>query len=340
MSYQIGLETINLKPTERLAHTEYCDHTPLIQKVCNECNCSFEDAWDMDFRWHIDDGPGLWSERGRVTDMGHAEFSEGGLDKRDPQPSPFTNPEQVLAFDAVREYGLPDMDELISYYEKSYRQLRISYPNQVVPGGYYKTLVSGAIASFGWDMLLIAAADQNRFERVLDSFFQLSLHHCQAWAKTSIEVFICHDDMVWSNGAFMDPDFYRQAIIPRYRELWTILKRAGKKVLYCSDGNWIEFDDDIADAGADGFIFEPFVPLKTIVKKYGGTHVIVGSNVDCRTLTFGTRVEIQAEIDTTLELAFKCPGFIFATGNHIPSNVPVDNAVFYFDYLKAHWTRP
>ncbi|MDP6125293.1 MAG: hypothetical protein QGH20_06025, partial [Candidatus Latescibacteria bacterium] len=65
----------------------------------------------------------------------------------------------------------------------------------------------------------------------------------------------------------------------------------------------------------------------------------VGSHVDCRTLTFGTTNEIKAEIDSTLELTHGCRGFMFAVGNHIPSNVPVDNALFFFDYLSKNWAR-
>jgi len=293
----------------------------------------------MDFIWSTNDGPQSWGERGRVTDMGHAEFLEGGVDKRLPQPSPFTDPAEVLAFDAVEEYGLPDMDELVGFYEKHYRDSQAAYPNQVFPGGYYKTIVSGAIEAFGWEMLLEAAADQDRFERVLDSFYRLSLHHYRAWAKTSIEVFLCHDDMVWTQGAFMDPAFYRRVIFPRYASLWSVLKDAGKKVLFCSDGNFSAFVDDIAAAGADGFIFEAMTQLEPVVEKYGKTHVIVSGKMDCRTLTFGDRDAIKAEVDATIELARDCPGFIAAVGNHIPSNIDVENVLFYFDYLRAHWKR-
>lgn len=338
MSYQIGMDTILLKPTERLAHTEYCSNDDLIQAVTGGKE-SFRNRWQFDFIWSTHDGPVPWEQRGRTTDMGHAEFLKNGKDKREAKPCPFTDPEQVLEFDAVREYKLPDMDALIAYYEKVYQDGQKDNPEQVVPGGYYKTIVSGAIQAFGWDMLLQAAADQRRFEKVLDSFFRLTLHHVKAWAKTSIKVFICHDDMVWSEGAFMHPDFYRRVIFPRYRELWAVLKKAGKKVLFCSDGRLIEFIDDIAQAGADGFIFEPMNPLEPIIEKYGQTHVIIGSKVDCRTLTFGTKEQIQAEIDAALPLAFRCPGFVFAVGNHIPSNVPVENALFYFDYLSQHWHR-
>jgi len=61
--------------------------------------------------------------------------------------------------------------------------------------------------------------------------------------------------------------------------------------------------------------------------------------VDCRTLTFGGPDDIRAEIDATLEIAARCPGLFIAVGNHIPGNVPVDNALFYFDYLRRHWLR-
>ncbi len=346
MSYDIGMAAIRLECPDRLAHTEYCDHYALVRKITGldprtnpEAWHRFHDAWQLDLLWLTDDGPVDWSRRGRVTDMGHAEFIEGGIDRRDTVTCPFTDPEQVLAFDAVEEYGLPDMDALVQYYEGLWRRNSAANPGQVHPGGYYKTIVSGAIQAFGWDMLLLAAADRPRFDKVLEGFFRLTLHHVQAWAKTPIEVFIQHDDMVWSEGAFIRPEFYRSAIFPRYKQLWQVLHDAGKRVLFCSDGDYTEFVDDIVAAGADGLIFEPMTDLEYVVGKYGQSKVIVGSQLDCRTLTFGRPADIAREIDDTLRIAMGCPGFIFAVGNHLPSNIPIDNALYFFDYLSARWRR-
>jgi len=111
-------------------------------------------------------------------------------------------------------------------------------------------------------------------------------------------------------------------------------------VLFCSDADFTEFLDDLAQAGAHGFIFEPMTDLDEAVRKFGKTHVIVSSKVDARTLTFGTKEQIKAEVDATLPLAFDCPGFIFAVGNHIPSNIPAENVEFYIEYLKENWQRP
>lgn len=340
MSYTIGLDTLLLRPTPRVGHAEYCSHAPLHRAIAEASGgANLEDAWACDLIWNTSDGPVPWNECGRTTDMGHAEFLEGGTDRREAHPSPFRDVEEVWAFDALQEYGTPDPETLIAHYEALYQKGQRDYPNQVFTGGYYKTMISGAIEAFGWEMLLSAAADLHAFERVIDSIFQLSLHHYRAWAKTSAEVFISHDDMVWSQGPFLAPSFYRNVLFPRYQELWKPLKAAGKRILFCSDANWDTFVPDIANAGADGFIIEPIMDLNAIVSAYGQSHVIVGSKVDCRTLTLGTQEDIRAEVDATLTLARHCPGFIAAVGNHIPSNVPIENALYYFDYLQAHWNR-
>ena len=346
MSYEIGIAALRLQKPERVAHTEYCSNYALVRAVTGQDPRDdagawqrFHDAWDLDFLWGTNDGPVGWERRGRVTDMGHAEFLEGGIDRRDTITCPFQSVDEVLGFDAVEEYGLPDVAELVAFYEQRYRKGRAANPDQVFTGGYYKTIVSGMIQAFGWEMLLEAAAQREAFERVIDGFFRLSLHHYRAQAETSIEVFISHDDFVWSQGPFMHPDFYRSAIIPRYRKLWAPLREAGKIVLFCSDADFTMFLPDLADAGADGFIFEPMTSLEAAVEGFGQTHVLMSSKVDCRTLTFGTQEQIAAEVDATLALARDCPGLVFAVGNHIPSNVPVDNAQFYLDYLRERWCR-
>lgn len=345
MSYEIGWNAINLQATERPGHAVYTLHWELLERVTGlpredpDLQKRFREAWQIDLLWHTNDGPVPWDERGRVTDMGHAEFLADGSDRRQSAPCPFKDVDQVLSFDAVEEYGLPDFDELVSYYENLYQDGQRGANDAVFPGGYYRTLISGAIAAFGWELLLEAAAYQKEFERVLDGFFRLSLHHYEAWARTSIKVFICHDDMVWSSGPFLHPDFYRRVIFPRYQRLWRVLKEAGKRVLFCCDGQWTEFLADAAEAGADGFIFEPMTSFDVAAEKFGRSHVLVGSKVDCRTLTFGRPEQIRAEIDASLEVGRDCPGWIFAVGNHIAPNVPVDNALFYFDYLHSAWKR-
>ena len=359
MSRQIGMDCIACRPTPRPAHVEYSleYHASLIRKVTGldtgvvgishhaadysfvppDTTRRFYDAWDFDFLWGTHDGLVDWAKAGRCTDMGHAVYAADGSDQHAPGICPFHEPEEVWAFDPVAEYGLTPFDTLVTRYEQDYQTRKAAFPNQVCTGGYYKSVISGAIQSFGWDMLLVAAADEARFARVLERFGAYTLHHARAWAKTSIDVYIQHDDIVWTAGPFIRPGFYREVIFPIYRELWKPIKAAGKKVIFCSDGTVDMFMEDIAACGADGFIFEPSNDFARIVRTLGGSHMLAGSMVDCRTLAFGTWEQVQAQIDATLALAKGLPGFMFAVGNHIPANVSDEVCLRFMEYLRAHW---
>lgn len=343
MSYDIGWSAINLEMPERVGHTEYCSHPLLVKAVTGvdpredgSAWRKFYDAVGYDFIWSGNDGP-EWT--GRRTSMGHAVFQQDGVDFDQNIFCPFESPEEILSFDPVAEYGLPSIEDRAACFEKSWQSAQAAHPEQVVPGGYYKTLFSACIHAFGWEMFLSSAPlDYERFDRVLEGFFQISMANFRAWAQTSARVFICHDDIVWSQGAVFHPDWYRKYTFPRYKKLWAVLKEAGKKILFCSDGDFTQFVDDIADAGADGFIFEPLTDLEYVVRKYGRDKVVIG-NVDTRILTFGDKEAIRRDVQRCMDLGKPCPGFFIAVGNHIPHNVPIDNALYYFELVEKQGRR-
>ena len=98
------------------------------------------------------------------------------------------------------------------------------------------------------------------------------------------------------------------------------------------------FLSDIAECGADGFMFEPCNDLDKIVSELGGQCMLAGSKVDCRTLTFGDMEQVKTEVDATFELMGDKPGLMFAVGNHIPPNVSDEMCLQYMDYLRSKWS--
>lgn len=341
MSAAAALSNIRLEPADRWAHAEYsleyhqgfleqraglpADHPEFARRAYEACG--------IDFLWHTDDGLIDWDVAGRTTDMGHAVYAADGGDQRPPRASPFGDEHEVWKFDAFGEYGLPDRDEQVAAYEDRMRRMRRQFPGQLATGGYYRTLVSGAIAAFGWEMFLAAAACPARIDKVFDSFFRRTLFFMEAWAATSVEVVIQHDDFVWAAGPFLNPDFIRRAIIPRYAELWRPLRAAGKRVLFCSDGNFLEFAADIAEAGANGFIFEPCNDFGAMADRFGASLCLVGSRVDCRDLVSGRWETVRDAIDRTFEDFRKCRGAIFAVGNHLAPNIPPGMLDRYLEHL-------
>ena len=337
--YHRGWQALNLEMPDKIPHTEYISHRPFVMKLTGldpddpaqgaEAGRRMVRLLDFDLMW-INYAP---PNQPRLTHMGTAHWYEG-KDRVDERHCPFETEEQVLSFDPAEAIGVPDVDELVPYYQQCHDRDQANFPEAVCPGGYYNTIFSWCILTFGWEMFLRSAPlDYERFDRVLEGFFKISLASFEAQARTSIKAFICHDDIVWTAGAVFHPEWYRKYVFPRYKKLWAPLKEAGKKLLFCSDGNFTEFVDDLVDCGADGFIFEPLTSLESIAARYGKTHVMIG-NVDCRILTFGSREEIEAEVRRCAGIGKPCPGYFFAVGNHIPYNIPIENVELYFDLIN------
>jgi hypothetical protein len=350
MSYEDGWAAMNLEMPARVPRTEYSahEHWDLLRSVTGmdidadspwdvkqEAHKAFvgPTGWNYDFFWSV------WVYTQFLakcrTDMGHAEYAADGSDRRQAIISPFKEPLEVLSFDPVEIYGEIDEAELTSQFEWHYQFTRDQNPNCVNMTGMYITLVSGLIEIFGWEMLLLAMGTDpvafgnltNRYARWMQPFFN-------ALGNTDIPVVMVHDDIVWNQGPFVRPGWYREYIFPNYHKYFRPLIDSGKKIMFTSDGNYTQFIDDIADCGIHGFVLEPTTDMKYVAEKYGNTHVFIG-NADTRVLLRGEKSEIRAEVKRCMDIGKNCPGFFMAVGNHIPPNTPVENALYYNEvYLE------
>jgi hypothetical protein len=263
------------------------------------------------------------------TTMGHAEYAYAGNDLDTSKVCPFNSVEEVLNFDPWEAYGTKDHGELVRRFQEHYQAEKLKYPDTVTTTGVYVTLMSGMISIFGWDMLLLAAGtDSVRFGQMVNRYAGWMQQYYNAMAECDAKVIYSHDDLVWSTGPFMRPAWYREYIFPNLKKLWAPLVESGKKIIFICDGNYTRFAEDIAACGNAGFWFEIFTDLKYMTERFGKTHVLLG-NSDSRILTFGSKVEIYAEVERCMEAGKPCPGYFMCTSGHIPPNVPVENALYY-----------
>jgi len=343
MSYERGWKAIQLDMPDRIPHTEYISHRQFIMKVTGidpedpktsaAAGPALAKALDYDF---------IWSTYGHDfglphADMGRAKFYETETPWE--ASYPFNTEEEVLSFDPVAAATLPSMEELTQSVRESWENGQATYPDAVYPGGFYNTVFTWPIVTFGWELFMSAAMlDPDRFEKVLDGFTEISMMVVQAHIKAQVPIFLCHDDIVWASGTVFAPAWMRRYVFPRHRKLWTPLREAGIKLLFCSDGNFTEYIDDIAEAGAEGFIFEPLTSLDLIVERYGQTHVIIG-NTDSRILQTGTPEAIRREVKRCADLGRDCPGYFFAVGNHIPYVVPIPSVECYLEAIREYGRR-
>ncbi len=134
MSYEDGWAAVNLQTPPRVPRTEYSAHMhwELVQTVTGidvtpdsdpaeqqEASKAFVKAWNYDFMWNILISRGEFGEY--YTDMGHAEYAAGGVDKRDIGESAFKTPEDVLSFDPMEALGVIDKAETVRRFEENYK---------------------------------------------------------------------------------------------------------------------------------------------------------------------------------------------------------------------------
>ncbi len=296
MSYESGWKAINLEFTGRVPRTEYSVesyHWPVIRKVTGidtsieanreKAKREFIKRWDYAFLWMTTGGYRF--KEGKTTRMGHASYAMEGTDFDANIECPFKTVEEVFNFDPYEEYEKRNQEELVKELNAGYIKTR-DYWGEITltMAGIYHTLFSGLIEMFGWEMLLLAMGTaQEKFDRVIESYYRWIKQFYDAYAKTDAKVFMSHDDICWTSGPVAHPDWYRKSIFPYYKKLWEPILSSGKKLIFTSDGRYDMFFDDIVKCGANVLVMEPGNDMEGFAKKYGKTHGFVG-NADTRIL--------------------------------------------------------
>jgi len=324
--------------------TEYSAHFhwDLVKKVTGidtdrlefreKASSEFLKKWDYGFMWNTNIGQGQLERYGKITHMGHAVYSEDREGKTDFNSETgllFDDVDKALKLDYVKFYGEFNQNELIKEFNDNYAFYNSLFTDTLNMSGVYINTISGLTFIYGWEMLLELIA-YPEFEKVIESYQEWLEQFYRAFCKSNVPYFMYHDDICWTSGNFAAPEWYKKNVFSYQKKYMDMLKNAGKKILYTSDGDYSMFFDDIVRCGADMLIFEPCADMEGFAKKYGRTHGFVG-NVDTRVLLQGDKRAVYNETKRVIDFGRKYDGFILAVGNHIPPNTPVDNALYYND---------
>ena len=223
------------------------------------------------------------------------------------------------------------IEELAEKEEKQYKEMIQKLKERAEPYGfYYTTLFMWPVMVFGWELFLVTAISQeDRFDKLLDRFFQLSVKRTTALARTSMNVVILHDDITGNNGPFLAPEWYERHIFPRYPDIFKPLLQAGKKEIFCSDGKLDVFLERLIELGVDGFM--PETPATNLDKllEIGKDKVIIGG-IDTGILTRGSPEEVLVHTREVLHKTLDLPGFFISSAGGLYGNIPLENLRAYF----------
>jgi hypothetical protein len=214
---------------------------------------------------------------------------------------------------------------------------RIAGDACLVSGIYYTTLFQYGILAFGWEhFLTAAAAEPKRFAVVLDQFTELSTMNVADWVDDDCPVLFFHDDIAMTRGLVFSPDWCRRELLPRYDRILQPARDAGKKLVFVSDGNYMDLIDDLFALGVDGVMIDPTNDLRTVID--GHPDAIVIGNADTLLLTHGSPQDVRREVARCVELGKDMPGYFLKASGDLPHTIPMANIGAYFQ-AKAELGR-
>ncbi len=197
--------------------------------------------------------------------------------------------------------------------------------------GFYNTLFMWPMQIFGYENFLNICLEPE-FNRIMDEFAEISRRVFRSFARLPVNFVTCHDDIVTPAGPLCSPAWLRKHIFPRYQEYWGILKDAGKRVFFLSDGCLDMFVDDIMACGATGIISEPFTNFKAVARRY--KDILIAGEGDVRVLMRNNPEEIKKMVLSMVETGRMSGGYIMRIGNLIPFNIPPDAVKRYLDLSR------
>ena len=185
--------------------------------------------------------------------------------------------------------------------------------------GFYNTMFMWPLLTFGWELFLETCLDP-RFERIMAEFAEINRRVFRVFARLPVNFVVCHDDIVTSRGPVCSPRWMRKYIFPRYEEFWSIVRAAGKEVLFMTDGKPDAYVDDVMACGARGIITEPYADFRAIARRH--RDCFLAGEGDNRVLMRNDADEIAAMVRHMVETAQLTGGYVMCVGNHLPWNVP------------------
>ncbi|MBA7557340.1 hypothetical protein ES705_50088 [subsurface metagenome] len=214
------------------------------------------------------------------------------------------------------------------------------FPGKFTPGaGFYTTAFMWPIVIFGWELFLEAGGlYPDEMGALIRRFAQITRRYSEYVAESNYPFASFHDDIAMASGPVFRPEWYRKYIFPLYEEIYEPLRKAGKPIIFLSDGNLGPFLEDIKKLNPDGLSFEINTDLNAAVKTLGKGKIYSG-NIDCRVMQFGKKEDIYKEVRRVAEVAKDIPGFILYCSNCINANISLENVYHYFDAIEKYRVR-
>jgi len=139
--------------------------------------------------------------------------------------------------------------------------------------------------------------ESSQLFRLRDMVHEYSLKAVAAWCKTDADGLSFNDDWGTQLALLISPDQWRAIFKPMYREYCEMIRAAGKKVFFHSDGHIFDIYEDLIEIGVDAVNSQLFcMDIEEIARRFKGRITFWGEIDRQHVLPFGTPDDVRAAV--------------------------------------------
>lgn len=330
------LAALNRQEPDRVPTCEWVLNPKVMEQICNT-------ASDMEFVQKMDlDGIAVGLDsKNTVIDDRHF-IDEWGITRvsYDEYPNPVGFPIQELS--DLDTYEMPDPDAPYRF-NKIKKALDLFGQEKCVIARV-RDVFSQPRDLMGFENFLAGFYEEPKLvQRLMEMSVEYSGRICESLAGLGIEVIVVGDDIANDQALLMNPDMYREQVLPHFEALVKKAKSLGLKVIKHSDGDLNSVVEDLVNTGID--CLDPIdargnMDLAALKARYGDRIAFKG-NVDCvETLVNKTEDQVRREVARCLLQGSVGGGHIISSSNSIHSGINPQNYKVFLDALKELGTYP
>jgi uroporphyrinogen decarboxylase len=177
-------------------------------------------------------------------------------------------------------------------------------------------------------------------EALLDGVMHFWIDYYSGFMKEIgdiIDIVMIGDDLTGQTGPLFSPDFYRQVVKPRQKQLVQHIKSlTDAKIWYHTCGSCLEYIPDLIDNGVD--LLNPVqinsagMDPHVLKEAHGDKIVFWGGGIDSQhVLPFADPEKIKAEVKTNVETFKPGGGYVFNNVHNIQAGVPPENIIAMYE---------
>jgi len=166
-------------------------------------------------------------------------------------------------------------------------------------------------------------------DEILEIPYRYHLHAARKLVEMGVDMIWTGDDMGTQHGMMISPELWRKFLKPRMANFIAELKALNSqiKIAYHSDGDIEPIVPDLIEIGVD--VLNPIQPAcmdpARIKRKYGEHLCFWGTLDEQYTLPFGSREDVQREVESRIRTVAKTGGLIIRPTHHVQLDTPLEN---------------